>query len=108
MLCHSILINSDNLIQLAYQLKQKIRDIETCYNEVKTNMREIDGTNENWQGEDQKIFYETLTYLTNKYEKNIGKLTEIYNFLCKTIDNYEKRDETFGRDLDRNNDNLDM
>ena len=68
----------------------------------------IDGSNDNWQGEDQKKCYNTLSYVTSKYEKNIYKLTEIYNFLCKVIDDYEKRDETYGKDIDNNIDNLNM
>lgn len=108
MLINGIYINSDNLIQLAYKLKNKIKDIETTYNSITTNMKEIDGSNENWQGEDQKIFYETLEYVTDRYKNNVSKLTEIYNFLCKVINDYETRDENFGKDLERNAEDLDM
>ena len=107
-LYHGIFINSDELIQIAYRLKNKIKDVENCYNSVKTEMKEIDGTTETWQGEDQKIYYHALEFLTNRYETNLGKLKEIYNFLLKIISDYETKDENFGKDLDRNADNLDM
>ena len=107
-LYHGIFINSDNLIQIAADLKAKIKEIETCYNSIKATTQELDGSSETWQGEDQKIYYAALKSLTDKYEGNISKLTEIYEFLCKIIDDYETRDENYGKDLDRNADNLDM
>ena len=108
MLYNGIYINSDNLIQIAYKLKNKIKEVAESYNDVVITMKEIDGSNENWQGEDQKLFYETLEYITKKYEGNMSKLTELYNFLCKVINDYENRDENFGKDLERNAGNLDM
>lgn len=107
-LYHGIFINSDNLINISEQLKGKINDIEKCYNSITSYMKEIDGTNENWQGKDQKTFYNALERLTNRYDSNMDKLKEIYNFLLKIIDDYETRDENFGKDLDRNANNLDM
>ena len=108
MVYNGIYINSDNLIQLAYKIKNKIKELQSCYDSITTRMREIDGTTETWQGIEQKKYYDTLTYLTNKYALNINKMIEFYNFLCKVIIDYEKRDETFGKDLDRNAENLDM
>ena len=107
-LYHGIYINSDNLKNIADQLKSKINEIEKNYNSITSYMKEIDGTNDNWQGNDQKIFYGALESLTSRYEANMDKLNEIYDFLMKVIDDYETRDENFGRDLDRNADNLDM
>ena len=89
-------------------IKNKIKEVAESYNDVVITMKEIDGSNENWQGEDQKLFYETLEYITKKYEGNMSKLTELYNFLCKVINDYENRDENFGKDLERNAGNLDM
>ena len=108
MLYNGIFLNYDNLVQIAAELKQKIDSIESCYRAVKEEMKEIDGTNNNWQGEDQKIFYEALENFTSKYDDNINKLNEIHKFLCTIIDNYKTRDENFEKDLDRNKDNLDM
>lgn len=107
-LYHGIFINSDNLIQIAADLKAKIKEIEACYNSITNATEEFDGSSETWQGEDQKIYFQAIRTLTNKYEGNISKLNEIYEFLCKIIDDYETRDENYGKDLDRNADNLDM
>lgn len=108
MLYNGIYINYDGLVEVSSLLKQKINGIESCYNSIKEKIKDIDGTNNNWQGEDQKIFYEALLTLTNRYEDNINKLNEIYDFLQKIIDNYQTRDKTFEKDLDINENNLDM
>ncbi len=108
MLYNGIYINCDNLIQIAAKLKKKIKDIDDCYKSIKNDIHQIDGSTEDWQGEDQKMFYEALESITKNYEQDIHKLTSIYNFLCKVIDDYDKRDETFGKDLERNNEELKM
>ena len=105
---NGIYINSDNLVQIAFKLKEKIKEIEDCYNTIDNEMKQIDGSTEEWQGDDQKVFYEALYSITQNYDQNLHKLTSIYNFLCKVIDDYDKRDETFGKDLERNNEELKM
>ena len=53
-------INSDGLKSLTAQLRNKIDSIKDCYSNMNTIIREIDGTNENWQGEKQKKFKNDL------------------------------------------------
>ena len=78
MLYNGIYLNYDNLIQLAYQLKIKIKEINSCYESIETNIKQIDGSNDNWQGEDQKEFYEIFDFVKGKFDKNVSKLIEIY------------------------------
>ena len=96
------------LEDIAIKLKNKITAISVCYNEIKTRTKDLSGTNDIWQGNDQKKYYSALEMITDKYEKNIEKLVEIYNFLRKTIEAYRSKDQQLEKTLDDNADNLDM
>ena len=106
MLYKGIYINCDKLIEIAYNLKQKNIKIEECYNSIVEKL--VDGSTENWQCKSQEDYYKAMESLTDKYTKNVGKLTEIYNFLCKVISDYEQREETADKFINENADNFDM
>ena len=105
---NGIFLNIDALVDLAFKLGKKIEEISDCYDSVKTLERQIDGNNDNWKGDDQKEYYNTIQLVTGSYHYNVDKLIEIYDFLLKIIDDYETKDESFGKDTDRNADNFDV
>ena len=101
-------INADRLKSLAAQLRTKIDAIKSCYNDMNTVIREIDGSNDNWQGEKQKKFNDTYVVLSSEYGPNVDKLEEFYTFLCGVIREYEERETDINKDIDNNDKNLDI
>lgn len=108
MIIDGIFINSDNLKQIATELKNKNKEIEDCYKEIKERAKIVDGTTENWQCKQQEKYYNTLTYITDRYEQSVSKLNEIYDFLCKIISDYEEHEEERDTHLNTNAENFDM
>ncbi len=103
-----IYFDCEALEDIAAKLKEKIGAINNCYDEIKTRIKELSGVNDTWKGKDKESYYKALELITKKYDDNIKKLTEIYNFLVKTINDYRSRDRQFAKTLDDNSDNLDM
>lgn len=104
----SMYVNSENLRTISLKLKGKIKEIEDCYNDIDRIVKDIDGTNDNWFGNEQKIFYNNYMDMAKEYPKNIEKLNEFYQFLCGVISDYEERDKSISNDIDVNADNLDV
>ena len=103
-----IYFDCEALEDIANKLKNKILEITSCYDQVNLKIKDLSGINDTWQGKDQKKYYEALELITKRYDKNLDKLMEIYNFLRKTIDDYRSKDRQLGKTLDDNSDNLDM
>lgn len=101
-------INSDGLRNIIVRLRQKIDSIKQCYSDLNKIVRDLDGSNDNWQGDNQKKFYNIYTVLSSEYEPNVEKLEEFYEFLCKVVADYEKREKDSEKEIDDNEDNLDV
>lgn len=105
---HDIYFDCDELEVITNEIKEKIDKIKSCYDEVKSKSKMLYGTNDIWQGKDQREYYEGLEMITECYDSNIERLTERYQFLKDIIDSYRAQEEQAGKTLDDNNDNLDM
>lgn len=103
-----IYLNGEALDDLANKLKTKIEKVSENYSSIKNKLKDISGTNDIWQGEDQKIFCDTFDIIVSKYDGNIEKLNEIYEFLKKANKSYKTQDEGFERSLDINSDDMNM
>ena len=104
----SMYVNVENLKAISEKLRNKIKEIDDCYTSIKTIVKDVDGTNDNWFGNEQKIFYNNYLNMSKEYPKNIEKLNEFYQFLCGVIKDYEERDKDISNDVDVNTDNLDV
>lgn len=104
----SMLMNSDNLKTIANQLNQKIAAIENCYSEIRKCAKEIDGSNDNWKGDNQMKFYNYYFTISKSFPDNIKKFNDFYTFLVNAIKSYEERDNDISKDIDSNADNLDV
>ena len=105
---HGIYLNGDALERIAVELRTRIIDIYNCYKSIENKIETLSGANDIWQGREQIKFYNALKLISNKYEDNIKKLTEIYNFLLKLIELYREKDKQFGKKMDDNSDNFNM
>ncbi len=105
---YSMVMDTDVLKELASELNQKIMDIENCYSDIRKSVKDIDGSNDNWKGNNQMKFYNSYFELSKNFPENIKKLTDFYNFLVNTIKSYEERDKGLSQDIDSNADNFDI
>ena len=103
---NGVLLNFDNLLILRDQVEKKIIDISSCYDSIKRKLPIIDGTNNAFQGEDQRIYYDAFEMITDTYEFNVDKLKEIHKYLCDAIDSYEEEEKGREKNIDKNSENL--
>lgn len=104
----TMFVNFNALNEINTKLKKKISSVGDIYNIVGEKSKIIDGTNDVWQGDDQKEFYEAHQQLIGEYKYNLEKLYEIEEFLNSAIESYRVEDVTFEKELDKNSDNLSM
>jgi uncharacterized protein YukE len=104
----SMYMESENLKAISLKLKNKIKEIENCYASINEAAKNLDGTSENWVGNEQRVFWNKYQEMYRQYPKNLEKLNEFYDFLCKTISDYEERDRSISNDIDVNADKLDV
>lgn len=104
----TMFVNFSALNDISKKLKNRISSVGEIYSKVSEKSKIVDGTNEVWQGEDQKNFYEAQQQLIGEYKYNIEKLYEIEEFLNNAIETYRVEDVTFEKELDKNSENLDM
>ena len=104
----SMYMDVDRTKDLASSFDNKIKELETAYNELTEKYKEIDGSNENWQGDSQKKFYDYYSQISKKLPENIKKFKEYHAFLVQTISDYEQRNKDISDDLDTHKDNFDV
>lgn len=104
----SIYMNSENLKSIANKLNEKINEIDKCYSDIRKGVKEIDGSNDNWKGNNQIKFYNYYFSISKNFPENIKKFNDFYNFLLNAINSYENRDKAIDKDIDNNSDNFDV
>ena len=104
----SMYMQSENLRSISVKLRNKINEIEECYNNINEIAKNLDGTSDNWVGDEQKIFWTKYLEINKEYPKNLEKFNEFYDFLCGVIREYEEKDKNISSDIDVNADNLDV
>lgn len=104
----SMIMNSDNLKTVTQKINEKIRLIEDCYSDIRKNIKYIDGSNDNWKGNNQINFYNIYFNMSKKFPENIKKFNDFNNFLINVIKSYEERDKGISTDLDKNADNFNI
>jgi len=101
-----IFLNFENLLILRKEVENKIKEIKDCYDSIKKRLPIIDGTDDAYQGNDQRTFFDAFEMITDTYDINIKELEKIYKYLCDAIDSYEQTEIDTGRDIDKNEENL--
>ncbi len=104
----SMYMEVDRTKELAKSFEDKIKELESVYNEITEKYKEIDGSNENWQGDSQKKFYDYYSQISSKLPVNIEKFKEYHTFLVNTIADYEQRNKDISDDLDTHEENFDV
>ena len=53
----SMYMNSDSMRDIVSRLSDTIGSIEACYKDMDESVKTIDGSNDNWKGDNQTTFY---------------------------------------------------
>ena len=101
-------MNSENMKALATELNNKIIEMENCYSNVEKYIEQIDGSNDNWKGNNQVQFYNYVSLLAKEFPENIEKFKEFHKFLVNTINSYEETDSDMNKDIDNNESNFNV
>ncbi len=104
----SMYMNVENMRNLTDLFNQKITSLKEIYSGIDTTMKELDGNQDTWKGENQKLFKETFQKTLDTYPENIKKFEDFYTFLKNTIDEYEATDDNFNKDINTNQDSFDV
>ena len=76
--------------------------------EIENELNLIDGTNDIWSGKTQKTAYDYYVSIQKDFEKSIENVTNIKDFLKKTLDNYMESIKTNKKNVDDNEDSIDI
>lgn len=104
----SMYMETNNMKLLADKLNKDIVALKDIYESINTRMKEIDGSSDAWNGENQKLFFDTFSTSLNKYPKNIEKLEDFHKFLVNTINDYETRDSDINKEIENGDDRFDV
>lgn len=99
-------MNSENMKALTEKLNGKISEIETCYENIEKYMAQIDGSNDNWKGNNQLQFYNYAMLLLKAFPGNVDKFKDFHRFLTNTINSYEQTERDMNKDIDNNASNF--
>lgn len=102
----SMYMNSENMKALTEKLNGKIQEIETCYENINKYLSQIDGSNDNWKGNNQVLFYEHAMSLSKAFPGNVEKFKDFHAFLVNTINSYEETESDMNKDIDANASNF--
>lgn len=102
----SMYMNSENMKALTDRLNGKIQEIEACYEKVNKYLSQIDGSNDNWKGNNQAKFYDYAMLLSKAFPTNVEKFKDFHTFLVNTVNSYEETERDMNKDIDNNESNF--
>ena len=101
-------IKTDGLELVVSLLNEKINSIEEIFNDIDKKMLKIDGTSEVWQSTSQDAVYKSYKTISNTFPNMVEQLTSYKLFLEKTIANYKKGEADINKEINDNENNLDV
>ena len=94
------------LYSIVVELDKKINELEGKYNKIRTTMKNVDGSNDNFKGEAQVVYYDFYNRVEKEFNPKIEQLKNYSAFLKKTIDNYKNRENDINTSVDNSSDDL--
>jgi uncharacterized protein YukE len=101
-------MNVENMRNLTDLFNQKIAALKEIYDGIENSTKELDGTQDVWKGENQKLFKDTFQKTLDTYPANIKKFEEFQIFLKGVIDEYENTDKDLNKEININQESFDV
>ena len=105
---NKVYMDTDTLDLINFSLDDKIKRLEQLYKELDNKLSVLNGGNETWKGKAQGVFYDHYSRVSAHYPDVIDQLNSYVLFLAETIDNYTLRDSDINKDIDKNEEKLDV
>ena len=93
-------INKDELLNTINSLNTKKEELETIYREIEEKCKVLDGTDDVWKSDTQKIIFSYYENIRKEFPDVVLKFQDFSNFLSKTLENYENYDNGVNSDVD--------
>jgi len=101
-------IKTEGLELVVSLLNEKIKTIEEIFSDIDKKMKMIDGTSDVWQCDSQDVTYKSYKTISKTFPNMVEQLTSYKLFLEKTIDNYKKGEADINKEINDNENNLDV
>ena len=101
-------IDAIKLNDIIEAYEKEIVNLTNAYKEIENELNLIDGTNDIWSGKTQKTAYDYYVSIQKDFEKSIENVTNIKDFLKKTLDNYMESIKPNKKNVDDNEDSIDI
>ena len=95
-------VNKAELLNTINNLNVKRKELETIYREIEEKCKVLDGTDEVWNSDTQKIVFSYYENIKKRFPDVVLKFQDFSNFLSKTLDNYENYNASVNSDVDTN------
>ena len=101
-------IDAIKLNDLIEVFDKEIKDLTNAYNDIENKMKVLDGTNSTWQSTSQKTTYEYYESIQKDFSKSVENIKNLRDFLKQTLDNYMESVKTNQKNVDDNEDSIDI
>ena len=98
----NIVIKEDEFRSIINDLDKEITNLENTYNDIKTKGQKLDGSNDMWNSETQKVVYNYYKSVSDKFPSNIERFKSLSEYLKTTLNNYIEGEKSIDNDVDTN------
>ena len=98
----NIVIKEDEFRSIINDLDKEITNLENTYNDIKTKGQKLDGSNDMWNSETQKVVYNYYKSVSDKFPSNIERFKSLSEYLKTTLNNYIEGEKSIDKDVDTN------
>ncbi len=89
-------------------LDEEIAKLETVYDEIEQESKKIDGSSSVWSGKTQSVVYDYYKSISPDFPKTVDRMKSFSDYLKTTLDNYINGENSINKDVDTNQENLDV
>ena len=98
----NIVIKEDEFRSIINDLDKEITNLENTYNDIKVKGNTLDGSNDIWNSETQKVVYNYYKSVSDKFPSNIERFKSLSEYLKTTLNNYIEGEKSIDKDVDTN------
>lgn len=102
------MINSDSFQEKINRLEEKVNNVADTLELICNNMKQIDGTNDNWKSDTALAMHDDYIELEKNFQKINVELYTYVIFLKNVLEDYVEQERNIDQAVENNSPNLDV
>jgi len=102
----SIIIKEQEFRDIINNINKEIDNLEKIYEEINNKAKRLDGNDEMWKSDTQKVVYDYYVSISKDFPSNINRLKSLSSYLNTTLENYINEEKGIDKDIDEDASNL--